>query len=107
MTSLADWPTLSAKCSKAAEAHRLPWSYDFPRLAKLNPAPTRDIPLLIGGAGEKKSFVTRDSYPAKPAVLAEHCQGADATRPSSNGRPLSVARPERAGADGLIAEAER
>jgi probable F420-dependent oxidoreductase len=57
------------------------------RLAKLNPAPTRDIPLLIGGAGEKKtlrlvaehadiwhSFATRDSYPAKSAVLAEHCQ---------------------------------
>ena len=26
------------------------------RLAKLNPAPTRDIPILIGGGGEKKTF---------------------------------------------------
>jgi probable F420-dependent oxidoreductase len=56
------------------------------RLAKLNPAPTRDIPLLIGGQGEKKTlrqvaefgdmwhgFTTTETYPAKAAVLAEHC----------------------------------
>lgn len=56
------------------------------RLAKLNPAPRRDIPILIGGGGEKKtlrlvaehadvwhSFATADEYPAKSDVLAQHC----------------------------------
>ena len=57
------------------------------RLAKLNPAPTRDIPLLIGGKGPKKTlrlvaehgdiwhgFTTVDSYPQAAEVLAEHCK---------------------------------
>jgi probable F420-dependent oxidoreductase len=56
------------------------------RLAKLNPAPTRDIPVLIGGTGERKTlplvaeyadiwhgFVDAESYPRKSQVLAEHC----------------------------------
>jgi probable F420-dependent oxidoreductase len=91
------------------------------RLAKLNPAPTRDIPILIGGAGEKKtlrlvaehasiwhSFATRDTYPAKSAVLADHCKlvGRD---PASIQRSASVAGETRAwgdDVDGLIAEAE-
>lgn len=55
------------------------------RWAKLNPAPTRDIPVLIGGAGEKKtlrlvarhadiwhSFATPDVLEHKLGVLAEH-----------------------------------
>jgi probable F420-dependent oxidoreductase len=90
------------------------------RLAKLNPAPVRDIPLLIGGGGEKKtlrlvaehadvwhSFSTLESYPAKSNVLADHC--------AAVGRdPDSIQRSAAAGgtgeqgadADGLIAEAE-
>jgi alkanesulfonate monooxygenase SsuD/methylene tetrahydromethanopterin reductase-like flavin-dependent oxidoreductase (luciferase family) len=55
-------------------------------LAKLNPAPTRDIPVLLGGGGEKKTlrlvaeygdvwhyFVDRETYPHKAEVLARHC----------------------------------
>ena len=57
------------------------------RLAKLNPAPTRDIPILIGGQGEQKTLrlvaeyadiwhgFTRCRRPtaAKAEVLARHC----------------------------------
>ena len=68
------------------------------RLAKLNPAPTRDIPILIGGQGERKTlrlvaefadiwhgFTTRRSYPTKAEALAGHC--------ASIGRdPLTIER---------------
>ncbi len=56
------------------------------RWAKLNPAPLRDIPVLIGGAGEKKTlrlvakhadiwhnFVSPDDLPRKIGILQEHC----------------------------------
>lgn len=56
------------------------------RLSRLNPAPTRTIPVLIGGEGERKtlrlvaehagiwhSFAGPDTYPHKSEVLAEHC----------------------------------
>jgi probable F420-dependent oxidoreductase len=55
------------------------------RWAKLNPAPTRKIPVLIGGGGEKKtlrlvakhadiwhSFTAPADMPRKLAILAEH-----------------------------------
>lgn len=56
------------------------------RFAKLNPPPTRHIPMLIGGSGEKKTlplvaeyadvwhgFNDVESYRHKSAVLADHC----------------------------------
>ncbi|MDF2823951.1 MAG: hypothetical protein K0R68_1359 [Mycobacterium sp.] len=58
------------------------------RLGKLNPAPVRDIPILIGGQGEKKTlplvaeyahiwhgFTDRTTYPGKAEVLDRHCAG--------------------------------
>jgi alkanesulfonate monooxygenase SsuD/methylene tetrahydromethanopterin reductase-like flavin-dependent oxidoreductase (luciferase family) len=89
------------------------------RLGKLNPAPTRDVPVLIGGGGEKKtlrlvaehadiwhSFATRDTYPAKSAVLADHC-AAVGRDPAAIERSAAVGgETGGAGADALIAEAE-
>ena len=89
------------------------------RLAKLNPAPTREIPVLIGGGGEKKtlrlvaehadiwhSFTTADSYPAKSAVLADHCTVVG-REPAGIARSAAVGgETGGAGADALIAEAE-
>ena len=56
------------------------------RWAKLNPAPTRKIPVLIGGGGEKKTlrlvakhadiwhhFTAPEDLPRKIDILAEHC----------------------------------
>lgn len=79
------------------------------RLAKLNPAPTRRIPILIGGSGEKKTlklvaqhadiwhgFTTADTYPGKAAALDGHC--------AAVGRdPAQVER--SSGLDGRDAEA--
>lgn len=65
------------------------------RLRALNPAPTRQIPILIGGGGERKtlrlvaeyahmwhSFADLDQLVHKNKVLAEHCAavGTDDTR---------------------------
>ncbi len=64
---------------------------DLPRIesrwAALNPAPTRKIPVLIGGGGEKKtlrlvaqhgdiwhSFSDLDTFVRKSAILDEHCR---------------------------------
>lgn len=56
------------------------------RLSRLNPAPTRHIPILIGGGGERKtlrlvaeyadvwhSYSDLDTLVRKSRVLAEHC----------------------------------
>ncbi|PQM49711.1 Phthiodiolone/phenolphthiodiolone dimycocerosates ketoreductase [Mycobacterium talmoniae] len=89
------------------------------RLGQLNPAPTRAIPLLIGGEGERKtlrlvaeyadmwhSFATADTYPHKSAVLAEHC-AAVGRDPASIGRSAAVGGEQgQAGVDALLAEAD-
>lgn len=83
------------------------------RLAKLNPAPTRDIPVLIGGGGERKtlrlvaqhadiwhSFTSAEEYPAKSEVLARHC--ADVGRDPAARQCRSTGRPRRHPADGGV-----
>lgn len=86
------------------------------RLAKLNPRPTRDIPVLIGGGGERKtlrlvaeyadiwhSFAGADEFPAKSAVLDRHC--ADVGRdPAAIERSAAVG--EGPAGDGMLANAE-
>jgi probable F420-dependent oxidoreductase len=92
------------------------------RLAKLNPAPTRDIPILIGGQGEKKTlrlvaeygdiwhgFTTAESYPGKAEVLAQHCAavGRDpGTIERSAGVEVNSGVSRGEGVDTLIANAE-
>jgi probable F420-dependent oxidoreductase len=85
------------------------------RLGKLNPQPTRHIPILIGGQGEKKTlrlvaeyadiwhgFTDRDTYPGKAEVLDRHCATVDRD-------PLSIERssgvPEKT-QDEMLAEAD-
>jgi probable F420-dependent oxidoreductase len=88
------------------------------RLAKLNPAPLRDIPILIGGEGEKKtlplvaeyahiwhSFTDASSYPRKAEVLDRHCAtvGRDpGAVERSSGIPEQSAAAAVAGAESLV-----
>jgi probable F420-dependent oxidoreductase len=92
------------------------------RLAKLNPAPVRDIPILIGGQGEQKTlklvaqyahmwhgFTTTQTYPGKAEVLDGHCAAigrdpAAIVRSAGVENNSGVARGE--GLDALIANAE-
>ena len=72
------------------------------RLAKLNPGPTRRIPILIGGQGEKKTlklvaqhadiwhgFTNAETYPGKAAVRDGPC-AAGGRDPSSVERSSGV-----------------
>jgi probable F420-dependent oxidoreductase len=85
------------------------------RLGKLNPLPTREIPILIGGQGEKKTlklvaeyahiwhgFTDTETYPRKAEVLDSHCQtvGRD---PSAIERSAGV---DGSDGDTLIANAQ-
>jgi probable F420-dependent oxidoreductase len=83
------------------------------RLSKLNPPPTRKIPVLIGGGGERKtlrmvaqhadiwhSFSDVETLTHKSEVLAEHCRaiGRDPSEiqrsvGTPNGDPATVAAP--------------
>ncbi|GAA2527893.1 LLM class F420-dependent oxidoreductase [Pilimelia columellifera] len=83
------------------------------RLGRLNPAPTRRIPVLIGGGGEKKtlrlvarhadiwhSFSDADTLRHKLAVLGRHCAevGRDlADIEVSTGVPAATAKPDDVG----------
>jgi probable F420-dependent oxidoreductase len=85
------------------------------RWRKLNPAPTRDIPILIGGGGEKKtlrytarhadiwhSFADLETLQRKSAVLDEWC-AAENRDPAAIERSVAVGEgPEQMG-DALIA----
>jgi probable F420-dependent oxidoreductase len=79
------------------------------RFAKLNPAPTRKIPVLIGGGGEKKtlrlvakhadiwhSFGNPETVERKVAILDQHC--ADVGRdPAEIERSIGVGGDRRLG----------
>jgi probable F420-dependent oxidoreductase len=85
------------------------------RFAKLNPAPTHHIPILIGGQGEQKTlrlvaehadvwhgFVDRSTYPRKAEILARHC-AAVGRDPATIERSAGVSA---TGLDALLAEAD-
>ncbi|NUS44630.1 MAG: LLM class F420-dependent oxidoreductase, partial [Mycobacteriaceae bacterium] len=74
----------------------------------LNPAPTRNIPILIGGGGERKTlrlvaeyadiwhcFPGLDALRHKSAVLAEHCEAVN-TDPARIERSTSWPGPQEA-----------
>ncbi|MGH3567100.1 MAG: LLM class F420-dependent oxidoreductase [Pseudonocardia sp.] len=85
------------------------------RWAKLNPPPTRDIPILVGGGGERKTlrytaehadiwhgFADAATFAHKNAVLDGHC--ADVGRdPATIQRSTAVSLPPGEIADGLVA----
>ncbi|MFO7162366.1 MAG: LLM class F420-dependent oxidoreductase [Mycolicibacterium hassiacum] len=86
------------------------------RLDRLNPAPTRDIPILIGGGGERKtlrlvaehahiwhSFSDSSTYPRKAEILAQHC-AAVGRDPAGIERSAGVTGGTE---EALLAEAER
>ena len=85
------------------------------RFGKLNPAPTRDIPIMVGGGGEKKTLRYTAEYASiwhgfgraevirhKNSVLDAHC--ADVGRdPSEIERSVGASPSGLSGADDLVA----
>ena len=80
------------------------------RLAQLNPAPTRTIPMLIGGGGERKTlrivarhadiwhtFAEGDELARKTRVLAGHCAEAGRDPAEIEHSVLVGGHPEDAG----------
>ena len=106
-----DFGTAGARLADLAQA--------LPRIkqrwTKLNPAPTRDIPVLVGGGGERKtlrytaehaqiwhSFGDVDVLIRKNAVLDGHC--ADIGRdPAEIERSIAVQQAPEEVADALVA----
>ena len=84
------------------------------RWERLNPAPTREIPILVGGGGERKTlrytaehadiwhaFGSLETLRHKSAVLDRHC--ADVGRdPARIERSTAVRRPPEDVAEGLL-----
>jgi probable F420-dependent oxidoreductase len=81
------------------------------RLAKLNPPPTRRIPVLIGGGGERKtlrlvakhadiwhSFGDPDTFAHKSAVLDRWC-AAEGRDPAAIERSVGLLPPQKWGGD--------
>jgi probable F420-dependent oxidoreductase len=106
-----DFGTPGSRLADLAQA--LPRIRD--RWSKLNPAPTRDIPVLIGGGGERKTlrytaehatiwhgFGDLDTFTRKCEILDRHC--ADIGRdPAEIERSVGVSAPPQDVADGLVA----
>ena len=106
-----DFSTAGGRLADLAQA--LPRIRD--RWSKLNPAPTRDIPVLIGGGGERKTlrytaehatiwhgFGDVDTFSRKCEILDRHC--ADIGRdPSEIERSVGVKAPPQDVADALVA----
>ena len=84
------------------------------RWAQLNPAPTRGIPLLVGGGGERKtvrcvaehatiwhSFSDLDTFRAKSRILDAHC-AAVGRDPATIERSVGVSGPPEHTGDALV-----
>jgi probable F420-dependent oxidoreductase len=80
------------------------------RLARLNPAPTRKIPVLIGGGGEKKTlrlvarhadvwhtFAEGDALAHKTQILVQHCAEAGRDPAEIERSVLVGGNPQKAG----------
>ena len=83
------------------------------RLAKLNPPPAGELPIMIGGAGEKvtlrlvaqhaqlwHTFADPETYLHKSQVLAEHCARVDRD-PATIERVIGTMGPILESADAL------
>ena len=86
------------------------------RWAAMNPAPTREIPILVGGGGEKKtlrivaehahvwhSFGDAETLARKSAILDEHGAAVGRDAATHVERSVAVSRPPAEVADGLVA----
>lgn len=86
------------------------------RWAASNPTPTRDIPVLVGGGGERKtlrvvaehadvwhSFGDAETLARKSAILDEHGDAVGRDTAALVERSVGVSRPPSESADALVA----